>query len=69
MKIKICFAIFLSIFLFAFAQAQNIDIDLLKNINLNRNTSLDGTFRGITNSASPIAYGLPVILLGIGLMK
>ena len=69
MKIKICFAIFLSIFLFAFVREQNIDIDLLKNINLSRNTSLDGTFRGITNSASPLAYGIPVILFGIGLVR
>jgi len=48
---------------------QNWDIDLLKDINLNRNTNLDGIFTGITNSAAPIAFGVPTILLFIGLIK
>lgn len=69
MKIKICFAIIVSLSFSVFAQAQNIDIDLLKNINLNRNTSFDGIFKWFTNSASPVAYGIPVILLGIGLAR
>lgn len=49
--------------------AQNADINILKDINLNRNTQLDGVFRGITNSATPIAFGIPIALLGIGLLK
>jgi membrane-associated phospholipid phosphatase len=49
--------------------SQNIDIDILKDINLNRNRNLDNTFRGITNSAAPIAYSVPVLLLGIGLVR
>ena len=49
--------------------AQNWDIEILKNINLNRNNSLDGTFRLFTNSAAPIAFGVPVIMLGMGLFK
>ncbi len=49
--------------------AQNADIDLLKDINLNRNTKLDGVFRGITDSATPLAFGIPIALLGIGLLK
>lgn len=49
--------------------AQNADIDILKDINLNRNTKLDGVFRVITNSATPIAFGIPIALLGIGLLK
>jgi membrane-associated phospholipid phosphatase len=49
--------------------AQNIDIDILRNINLNRNTNLDGAFRGITNSVTPVVIGTPVILYGIGLLK
>ena len=49
--------------------SQNIDIKLLRDINLNRNEHLDGFFRGLTNSASPVAYGTPVILFGIGLLK
>jgi len=49
--------------------SQNIDIEILRDINLNRNKQLDGIFNGITNSAAPIAYGIPVLLLGIGFMK
>jgi membrane-associated phospholipid phosphatase len=49
--------------------AQNTDINLLKEFNLNRNTQLDGTFRGITHSAAPITFGFPVLLLGIELLK
>lgn len=48
---------------------QNTDIEILKNINLNRNKQLDWIFRDITNSASPIAYGVPIILLFIGIIK
>jgi len=50
-------------------QCQNADIRLLREINLNRNTSLDGTFKAITNSAAPISVGLPIGLLGIGIIK
>ena len=49
--------------------AQNPDIELLKNINLNRNRSLDGVFNLMTNSAAPISIGTPVILCGAGLIK
>ena len=49
--------------------SQNADIDLLKEINLNRNKSLDPTFRFITNSASPVSIATPVILNSIGLIK
>ena len=49
--------------------SQNIDIKLLRDINLNRNEHLDGFYRGVTNSASPVAFGTPVILYGIGLLK
>jgi membrane-associated phospholipid phosphatase len=49
--------------------SQNADIDLLKQINLDRNRSLDGSFRLITNSAAPISFGTPVIMCGLGLLK
>lgn len=49
--------------------SQNIDINILKDINLSRNKRLDNTFRFITNSATPVAFGLPAILFCIGLMK
>lgn len=49
--------------------SQNPDIDILKNINLNRDKHLDNTFRAFTNSAGPIAYGVPVLLIGISLAR
>jgi len=50
------------------SQCQNTDIKLLREINLNRNQSLDGTFKAITNSAAPISVGLPIGLFGVGLI-
>src|SRR5512138_1954398 len=49
--------------------SQNGDIDLLKEINLNRNRSLDGPFRIVTGSAAPLSFGTPVIMCGIGLLN
>lgn len=49
--------------------SQNIDIRLLREINLNRNIHLDNTFKGFTNSAGPVAYGAPVVLFGVSLIK
>jgi len=57
------------LFLPVLLSSQNIDIDLLRNINLNRNKNLDGFYRGITNSAAPVAFGVPVVLFGYGLVK
>lgn len=51
------------------AIAQNWDIDLLKNINLNRNPNLDEIFKGITNSAAPMAYGVPLVIMAAGFLK
>jgi len=48
---------------------QNLDIELLRNINLQRNTSLDGTFKAISNSTPYICIGIPTGMLGIGLLK
>ncbi len=49
--------------------AQNIDINLLKEINVNRNKNLDGTFLFFTHSDIPICIGAPLITAGIGLLK
>jgi membrane-associated phospholipid phosphatase len=49
--------------------SQNADIDLLKQINLNRNRSLDGPFRVISGSAGPVAFGTPLIMCGVGLLN
>ena len=50
-------------------QAQNHDINILKEINLNRNKSLDPFFLAVTHSAGPLTFGLPLLLLIIGLLK
>ena len=49
--------------------SQNWDIDLLKEINLERNKSLDPSFKFITNSVSPMSIGAPIALLGIGIIQ
>jgi membrane-associated phospholipid phosphatase len=46
--------------------AQNWDIELLEKINLERNKSLDPTFTVITNSVTPLSFGAPIVLIGIG---
>jgi hypothetical protein len=62
-----------TVLIFSFIQlntySQNPDIDLLKHINLDRNRSLDGTFRFVTNSAFPVSFGTPLIMCGKGLIK
>jgi membrane-associated phospholipid phosphatase len=63
------FIIILLLFPFISISAQNIDIDILRNINLNRNTNLDGAFRGISNSVTPLVIGTPVLLFSIGMVK
>ena len=45
--------------LFQSALSQNLDIDLLKDINVNRNQSLDGTFEFMSNSVTPVVVGVP----------
>ena len=51
------------------ASSQNWDIDLLKEINLERNKSLDPSFKFITNSVSPMSIGAPIVVLGIGIIQ
>ncbi len=63
--------VFLFIFLFSYACgfSQNADIDLLKSININRNKNLDGGFRFLSNSVTPISIGTPIILYGVGYLN
>nr|WP_315250443.1 phosphatase PAP2 family protein [uncultured Flavobacterium sp.] len=63
--------IFFFVFLFCFSisHAQNSDIDLLKKINLNRNTNLESTMIGITNSAMPVSVGAPIIIYAVGFIE
>ena len=51
------------------ASSQNWDIDLLKEINLERNKSLDPSFKFITNSVSPMSIGAPIVVLGLGIIQ
>lgn len=64
-------ASYLTVFLFCitFLNAQNADINILRDINVNRNTSLDPTFKIITNSAVPISVATPIIIYSVGLIK
>jgi membrane-associated phospholipid phosphatase len=64
---KILFLLFF--FPYISGYSQNLDIRILRDINLHRNTHLDGTFKFITNTASPITFGTPVILYGIGFIE
>jgi len=66
-KISIGIGIFLSILAFFFIP--NLDINTLKVIYLNRDQSLDETFRIITNLAYPIVFSIPVFVLIKGLIK
>lgn len=51
------------------AFAQSWDIDLLEHLNLERNKSLDPTFKFITNSVSPMSIGVPIAALGLGIIQ
>ncbi len=59
----------LTLTIFSSATAQNADIRLLRDINLDRNTHLDGFFKGITDTTVPVAFGIPVVVMGVGLLK
>jgi len=48
--------------------SQNADIDLLRKINLNRNKNLDGGFQFISNTTGIVSFGVPVVVLGTGLI-
>jgi membrane-associated phospholipid phosphatase len=45
---------------------QNADIRILRDINLNRNTSLDGTFKFMSKTATPMSIGVPLTFGAIG---
>jgi membrane-associated phospholipid phosphatase len=57
------------LFCFTNSYAQNADIDLLRDINLNRDKSLDPTFKLITNSATPISIATPIIIYSVGMIN
>jgi membrane-associated phospholipid phosphatase len=49
--------------------AQNTDISILRNINLNRNKNLDGTFITFSNSVTPVSIAIPIGVFCTGLIK
>lgn len=49
--------------------AQNWDINTLRKINVNRNQSLDGTFKFISDSDTPIILAGPLSVLAVGLIN
>ena len=64
-----CLLFLVICFHFHLSFAQNWDIDLLEKINLERNKSLDPAFTVITNSVTPLSFGAPILLIGIGQIK
>jgi membrane-associated phospholipid phosphatase len=67
MKKIILFLVVITVKQQIFSQSWNYKA--LEEINIERNTSLDKPFILITNSASPMAFGVPAILYGVGLIK
>ena len=63
---QILILVFLSCIIYKNFYGQNWDIDILREINLNRNTALDPTFKIVTNSVSPISIATPLITLSSG---
>lgn len=52
-----------------FLYSQNWDIELLRDINLERNKSHDGFYKGLSNTATPVNIGVPLILYSISQIK
>lgn len=60
---------FVFFFYLSTIHSQNVDIDILKKININRNTSLDGTFKSISQSAVPISVATPLLIYSLGMIN
>ncbi len=65
----ICLYSLTLLFQTSLVQAQNSDIRILRDINLNRNQSLDGVMTGLTNSVYPISGIVPICELVAGYKK
>ncbi len=61
--------ILLLLFSFSNIFAQNTDIDLLRNINLNRDKSLDKSIQFISDSEKTITIGVPIIIYSLGMIE
>jgi membrane-associated phospholipid phosphatase len=64
-RILVIFLLFVSFATFS----QNLDIRILRQINEHRNVHLDGTFKTISNSVSPISIATPMLIFGTGLIE
>lgn len=51
------------------ANAQNWNINLLRDIHIGRNTNLDKPFKVITNSVTPLTFGIPIGMFTVGAIK
>ncbi|MEI6852388.1 MAG: phosphatase PAP2 family protein [Bacteroidota bacterium] len=54
---------------FTTVHGQNADIDLLRKINVNRNKSLDPTFKFVSNSVLPLTLAVPASSVIYALIK
>lgn len=61
--------LFALLFLSATTYSQNLDIRILRQINEHRNVHLDGTFKTISNSVSPISIAAPILIFGTGMIE
>jgi membrane-associated phospholipid phosphatase len=66
---SVLISISLLIFIQASSIAQNLDLSLLRSINVNRNTHLDGPFKFISKTATPVSLGVPLTFAAIGLIN
>lgn len=69
MKVKKNILLLLIYFIPILGFSQNWNINLLKNINLNRNTNLDPTFKTISASTMPLSFAIPVGAITFALIK
>jgi membrane-associated phospholipid phosphatase len=49
--------------------AQNWNINLLRDIHIGRNANLDKPFKVITNSVTPLTFGIPIGMFTVGAIK
>jgi len=65
---KNCFLLFVVLFVLS-AAGQSLDYRILVNVNVDRNTSLDNSFKFVSNSSQYLTVGVPLGLLGAGLLS
>jgi len=49
--------------------SQNIDIDILRRVNLHPHNQFVGFLQNVSNTAGPVAFGLPVVMFGLSFIK